>query len=580
LRALTTLALAAGCGDSSAPGPLQAGADPAVVSDAGGSTTPPAPAQDVPTPAPCASPGNWSSLVPGPGQASYDPALAAAVARFDRLHEAVSTKALGLSGTHAVVLDPGQRSKLAAFLDSKWNTGDDDPTDDLAQYGDLDAATFVTSWDMATGLYAGSDLAADAFRYAVLRDRGGDCTAVARARHMLAVGLDALHVVATIPGKAGSIARGIARKSLPGAGANAVVPLFDVGGQPLPAEKDNGTWRADNSGLYPDLIWVDSCSRDMLFGWTLAMASAWEVIASDPTIPAQSKNNLGADAKAVLDGLMKTRPSGKDLELWDPDGRRTLHGALHETALDTTYLIKNGPASLMALGEVAALVSVVGDAGAHSYLAALLGPRGLPAAVSQSLSITALAGDQSNHSGYNMLFLTAWLAQRYIDAPQRSTLKKPIEKDLYDPPLAADKPSQWKQSFYDFIVAASSGGAWVKGNAAPSFDAAAVARGLETLTQFPAAPYYDRDVVNCDDAEIAAGSCLLLDGVTTVKLGAGHGDSLVADKPLPITLRPTSNYYWRSNPHFVNGLGSGKSLYPGSDLRLAYWMGRYVRVGQ
>lgn len=580
------LALIAACGDSGPPGAVKSGLDAGVpviaaaVDAAAVDAATDAPAVSVPDAAlPCSSPGTWASLVPGPGQPNYDPVLAASVARYDRLHEALSTKAVGLSGTQRIVDDAATRTKLEAFLGTKWSPGDEDPTDDLLQYGGLDPMTVVTAWDKATGLYAGSDLAADAFRYAVLRDRGGDCTEVARARRMFEVGLAALHAAATIPGKPGSIARSIAHKTLVSTSTSAVTPLFDANGSALPAEKNNGTWRADNSGLYPDLVWEDSCSRDMLFGWTLAMASAWEVVATDPTIAAQTKANLRADAKAVLDGLMTVRPNGKDLELWDPDGRRTLHGALHETNFDTQYLFKNGPASLMALGEVAALVSIVDDAAAKSYLASLLGPRGLPDSIAQTLGTVVLSGDQSNHSGYNMLFMTAWLAHRYIDAPERNGLRKPVEKDLYDPLFVADKPSKWKQSLYDFIVAASSGGAWMKAPSAPSFDAAAVARGLETLREFPAAPYYDSPVINCDDAEIDAGSCLLLDGKTTVTLGSGRGASLVADTPLPMRLRPASNFHWRSNPHAVNSSGSGQNIFAGTDIRLAYWMARYVRVG-
>jgi hypothetical protein len=373
-----------------------------------------------------------------------------------------------------------------------------------------------------------------------------------------------------IPGYPGAIARAIARNDLPGDGTSATTPIFDAQGHPSPLEKNNGTWRADNSTgkLYPKYAWVDSCSRDMLFGWTLAMASAWEVIAKDPTFDAARKSRLAADAKALLGGLMIVRANGKDLELWDPEGRRTFHGNLHETSIDRQYVVKNGVASLMALGEVAALVSVVDDAPARAYLQSLIGPRDLPAAIGQSIAVVALGGDSSNYSAYNMLFLTGFMAHRWVgDATVRAGLGKPLQVDLYAP-LFGPRPADWKQSLFDFVVASTTS----------TFDPGAVARGTETLRDFPSAPYYATAVTNCDAAEVAAKSCTLNDGATVVSLKTANGD-LVADRPIPMKLRPPSNFFWRSSPFLVNQAGDASTVFPGSDARLAYWLGRWVRTG-
>jgi hypothetical protein len=585
IPALAALAIVA-CGTSNADD----GAAPSS-STPPGATTPPPGAGDPPAPpadrdaasdasAPCTpSSGTWASMVPGPGQAGYDAALAKAVARYDRFHEAIAAHATGLAATVIVSPDVAMRAKVDHLLGTAWSPGDLDPTDDLQQYETIDPDAFVTYWSMATGMYAGAEMAADAYRYGVLRDRGGDCTELARARKMIDVGLDAFHTVVAIAGKPGSIARSIARSDLPGDGKAAVTPLFDPGGAPLPATKNNGTWRADNSSAksYPTLIWMDSCSRDMLFGWTLGIAAMWEVIAEDPSFDPAKKTRLQDDARSILVGLETVRPTGKDLEIWDPDGRRTLNGNMHESSVDREYIIQNGVASMMALGEVAGLVSVVDDAPAKAYLAQLTGSRGLPTSTTQSMSVIALGGDQTNYSSYNMLFMTAWMAHRYVqDASIRTMLKNPVEHDLYAP-LFGLKPSQWKQSFFDFVVAASSGDAWAGGSLASTFDAAAVARGLDTLVHFPAAPYYAPGKDNCDANEIAAGVCTLLDGVTVVKASSSKGE-IVADVPVPIALRPPSNYFWRSNPFQLNGIGDANTIYPGSDLRLAYWLGRYVRI--
>jgi hypothetical protein len=518
-------------------------------------------------------------MIPGPGQAGHDAALAATVARYDRFHEAVGIAATGLAASLNVSSDLAMRQKLDALLGGPWAATDDDPTDDLLQYQGLDPKNLVTSWGLSTGMYAGAEMAADAFRYAVLRDRGGSCNDQARARKVLLVALDAFHVAVAITGQSGSLARAIARKGLAGDGMAAVVPLADAAGKPLPAEKDNGTWRADNSpgGQFATHIWIDSLSRDMLFGWTLGIASIWEVIKNDATFPAAVKTRLQAEARAILDGLRVVRPSGKDLEIWDPDGRRTFHGNLHETSVDRAYVVKNGVASMMALGEVAGLVSIVDDASARGYLDSLLGSRNLPGAISQSMSVISLGGDQTNHSAFNMLFMTTWMAARYVPAPAvRSGLVGPAV-GVYAP-LFGDKPIEWKQSLFDLVIAASKGGAWSGGNASTSYDAAATARAVETLKGFPEAPFYALGKENCDSAEVASGTCTLLDGVTSVTLRLVDGN-VVANKPIPMKLRPPSNYYWRSNPFLVNGAGDPNAVFPGSDLRLAYWLGRYVRVG-
>lgn len=577
---LATVAFACGASGDGAEGSAAPGASPGPASSAQASASPAAASAEPPPDAGAGcvpSSATWQSLVGGPGQTGHDPALAQKVARYDRLHEALVTRATGLAGTITLKPDASARQKLDAFLGAPWAEDDLDPTDDLAQYAGLDAFDLVTAWGKSTGMYAGSEVAADAFRYGVLRDRGGSCTDVARVRAMLLASLDALHAVTAIAGGKGSIARSVGRRDLPGDGQIALTPLADGAGNPLPPEKNNGTWRADASpdGAYPKLAWEDSCSRDMLFGWTFAMAATWEVVRADATVPQATKDRLRADAKGILDGLRKVRPSGKDLELWDPDGRRTYHGNLHETSIDRQYILQNGVASMMALGEVAALAFVVDDAASKAYLAELTGPRALPQATTQSMSVIALGGDSSNHSAFNMLFMTAWLAERYLPDPSvRAVLEKPV-RDVYAP-LFGESPATWGQSFFDLVAAHAAGKGAVGVPVSPATDSNALARAEATLRGFPEAPYYARTVENCDAGEIASGTCLLNDGTTVVKLSNGKA-GLLADRALPMALRPPSNFFWRTSPFLVNGAGDPNVVYPGSDLRMAYWLGRWVR---
>jgi hypothetical protein len=312
------------------------------------------------------------------------------------------------------------------------------------------------------------------------------------------------------------------------------------------------------------------------------MASAWEVIKDDASIPAAIKQSLQADARSILAGLMVKHASlagTVDLELWDPDGRRTYHGNLHESSLDRVYIpfSKTGPASMMALGEVAGLVYVSDTQAARTYLQSLIAPRGLAReAASGSMSVIALAGDQTNHSSYNMLFLTGYLAGRYVEDPAaRKDIAQSVQGKIYLQGVGASQPATWGQAFYDLVYSASTGGAEVGKILSKNLDAASLARTITTLRNFRDAPFFGTAVTNCDASEVAAGSCTLSDG-TVVGVRTAQG-SVVADRAIPMQLRPPSNYYWRSNPFEVNGDWGENNLFPGSDFRLVYWMGRYLQ---
>lgn len=181
------------------------------------------------------------------------PDLEAKARGFDRLFHAVNASSTGLN-TEVRVETAAGKAALDAFL-----AGDG---------GEL-PVTVVDRWAKVAGAYAGVGVAADAFRYGTLHDQGAPCDEVDEARAHLQRDLDALHLAVAITGEPGVIARGFARGDLPGVGADVeTVPLFDDGGAPLPEEKNNGTWREDNSeaGAYPEYVWEDSCSRDQYVG--------------------------------------------------------------------------------------------------------------------------------------------------------------------------------------------------------------------------------------------------------------------------------------------------------------------------
>jgi hypothetical protein len=286
--------------------------------------------------------------------------------------------------------------------------------------------------------------------------------------------------------------------------------------------------------------------------------------------------------------LKVVRESGYDLEIFDADGRTTYHGYMNEHNYDRHYIpwlpIKNGMYSLMAIGSVAALLYVSGDQELYDYLHDDL--------LSAERRLDWIYGHNqvgidlwiwSNYSSYNMAFMGAWLAYRYLDDERaRENAAVALRDLLYDKPMwHSRQPKLLKQSFFDFTVAGALAGSTAWSPMVEPPDAEAVARGVETLYEFKEPPFWDYATINCDDAEIASGHCLAADGVTELDIMPilGRGDKVVSQQVVPMHTRPPSNYYWRSNPYEVNGDGGvgGGTLLPGVDFRWAYWMGRWTR---
>jgi len=532
---------------------------------------------------------DFRTLVPGPCEAGHDAQLADLALRYERSFHVFSAAALGGNAdvTFAVE-DTAHREAIAAFL------RDSDGWDFEAETG-LDPVGIATTTRKVTGLYAGVGIAADAFRYAVLRDQGYPTAEVDRARGFLLDGLELLHVATEITGVHGGLARSVGRKDLPGDGQIPLVPLFDDNGTALPDPKNNGAWRADNSegGQYPELVWEDSCSRDMALGWVTAYGAAWEAIAEDPAVDAAVKSRLRADAKAIGEHLRTVRESGYDLEIHDPDGRRTMHGCLNEHNFDCqAYLpfVDNGFHAVMALGMVGALAYASGDPELASYLNdELIAERGLPGMLLEDVVLNTDVGYETNFSGVNMTFGGALLALRYVDDPAaREVLREAVDTHVYHRDGAVWQPADMGQSLFDFVYALASTGGSASVGPTDAPDADAVARGVATLAAFPEPPFWDEAVTSCPDAVCdcdhvnvpeGAETCTLADGSTVEVLGCrGRGCALITKTPIPKALRPPSNYDWRSSPFRPNGGGDGAALLPGVDFRFAYWLGRYLRV--
>jgi len=530
---------------------------------------------------PCGS-GEYTGtyLIPGPGEPGYDAALALKAHRYERQFHLFNALPMGVNVDAVVpVSEKEHRELIEGFLHntSSW---------DFEEYaGGQAARDVIGGWHKVAGLYAGAGIAADAFRYSVLRRQGADCREIDRARRHLIDGLDSMHIAFTIAGKPGVVARGFILKDLPGMAENIeTVPLFDSDGRPLPPVKNNGTWREDQSGLYPEYVWEDSISRDQVLGWAMASAAAIEATRGDETIPEAVKERIKEDSSAFLEELMVVRESGYDLEFPDADGRTTFHGYLNENNVDGAYLpgLKNGFYALMALGITGAFTYASDLSEAEGYIyEELIGERHLPEIALDYIKFVD-RGTGSNFSNWNMAITAALLALRYIDhADARKKLLDTLDRKLYNGPPGSRRPVELKQSLFDLVYSGAVTGGTAFNPPDSPHDALSADRALETLGEFPSPPFWNFARTNCDEDEIEAKECVLDDGTEVGLAGyAGWNGNLVADSPIPMRVRPPSNYYWRSNPYEPNGGGDGSALLPGVDFRIAYWLGRWTVLAE
>ncbi len=529
-------------------------------------------------------------LIPGPCEEGYDADLDAKARRYDRTWTLFNASVFGVNTDVGVAAaNVEDRTLIDTFIREM-----DGWEDAFEAYAGKKPADLITGFNKVAGLYGGVGIVADAYRYGVLRDQGYPAADVDQARGQLLRALETLHMATAITGVEGVICRGLALK----AWGYETTPLFDAEGVPLPYEKNNGAWREDNSGLYPDVIWEDSVSRDMLIGWAAAYGAAGEVIRDDDTIPAAAKATLQADARALGRALMVVGESGYDLEVPDADGRITLHGWLNEHNLDgQIYLpeFENGFHAIMALGIVGAYAYAAEDPELSAWFEEdLVLARELPRIAKEHVNELTDFGYGSNFSNYNMAFMGYWMALRYVQDPgARELLRLGVKGSLYDRPGEDFQPADIGYSFYDFTFVTG----WADGSAYAPMTAepldAALESGMNTLRLFAEPPYWNHTVINCPafeactcadsqcscPPEATAEPCVASDGETLLTpLGCkGWKCSVVVDAALPWDLQRPSNYHWRSAPHDANGGGDGSGLLPGVDFRFAYWIGRWAQ---
>ncbi len=417
-----------------------------------------------------------------------------------------------------------------------------------------------------------------AARLMVLRRDGASAQEIAAARDTCVRAARTWHVFGAIAGP-DSIARGVRRitplagePALPGSPPD-LVPLADANGA-LPANKGD-TWRAPVAPGFDDWIWVDNTSKDQVSGYALAVLWLWDALRADPNAPQDVVDAMAADLGRFAKNLMKVAPElGVDLVVRDADGRLTSYGDLNSrlvsgtsgAALPEGSLLANGFNAMLAMGIMAAAYQVTRDETiGQFYYGELVGRRDYYKAAIETASLVYL-GEKTNFSNVNMLAIAlATLGRIEREPTARARLLDVIDKfwDSGNSRSAVHADQPW----FDVLVA---GFGRAEKPEIPE-------RMRVALSGHGAAPTFQRERINCDADEIAARSCVAIDGATTLTLSAqtGRGGGPVSTTALPFSIRPDSNFLWRSDPFQVND-GGGNRLNPRGDWLAAYWLGRLL----
>ena len=325
---------------------------------------------------------------------------------------------------------------------------------------------------------------------------------------------------------------------------------------------------------------MDDASRDILDGYVFALGAAYDVGAGDPAIPVEKIERLVEHARAIGLRLIESVEVAEDVEIdlviQDADGRPTTYHALSaEEFLEgiVTEESSNGFNAVMATGILRTLYHVSGEPKIwERYRELISGTRDYLGVMERALTDLIYFREITNYSVVNMAFLAVYGLLRYENDPGvASRVRRVLETELYDVGVDRD-PRGLELTFFDFIFAG------FRAEGTLGIGAEAVVDGLAGLEGHPGAPYWDLSTLNCDEAEIAALDCVLLDG-TRVALSARRGyggERAVAVEPLPVELRPPSDFMWRSDPYAVNGGGRDRLNF-GGDFHAAYWLGRFLR---
>ncbi len=532
------------------------------------------------------------------------PALDDLVRRHERQFYHFNAYPFGLS-LNVHVKDFAARGLIQAFLDQE-------DQDDFQTFAGVHHHELMTAYGEHgdLGFFGGVALAGTAFRYLALKREGAPAEVLARARAAVVRAAESWHVFYVVTGgqnggdstiPQGVVARGVVRlvpedpddPPIPGLESFKPVPLHDAQGNPLPMPKDNGSAREDlSAGLLPPNTWgwIDSASKDQLTGQVLGLVALYDAMKDDPDVDQALVERLAEDARGLgrmllrkheISGMEGLVGEGEyDLIIMDSDGRATKHHDLNPLSFEKFYQPHDSPMFnvlnlVLATGILRGIHHVSGDPDIERFLyEEFLGRRGYldkmrhfdgPDAFNYIYLGLATNTDNPDLTSV-ALFVTLYTE---TDPEVLSVFRRFLHDGWWAP---ASEPrfcaSKAKQPLWHaiFLAMTDLGAEAVQG----------VREELARLLQgFPLAGYWQDPRINCDEAEIAQGECLAVDGKTVIRLAGKSPDGdWLAEEALDPAIRPLSDFNARSNPFRVNGGGDGLRLNPGGDLLAAYWIGR------
>ena len=286
---------------------------------------------------------------------------------------------------------------------------------------------------------------------------------------------------------------------------------------------------------------------------------------------------LVEDARAI--GLRLTQEvevapgQSAHLVVVDADGRPTTYHAMSAEEITPGTVVPepvNGFNALLGVAVMRTIFHITGDEEiGRFYYGELVSERKYFDTIERT-SVLIYQKEQTNYSNVNMAFLAALGVLRYESDPAlRAQMQRILQDELYAP--GAEREARGLgMSLFDFVYAAYAP------DPGSAMTTAAVAEALATLSDVPEAPYWNEELINCDEFELDSLDCVGIDG-TPLPLAdrIGRSDIVVAVAPVPMRIRPPSNYIWRTDPHQVNGEGSDR-LNPGGGAYCAYWLGRFL----
>ncbi len=511
------------------------------------------------------------TVLPGPGVEGYLHTLGGKAELLERQHQAINSAPFGMS-LNADITD---RTPVESWLDDS----DGYTQEDLEDWSGVKLDELVVAYGGLgdLGMSGGVAAVADAWRLGLVReDHEAPMEEVERAYWRMSQLMEGLHVMAAITGRPGSLARGLGLATMPGMAEVVPLPMYDDDGAPLPTVKES-VWREDQSGVYPQFLFLDDTSEDQWVGYILALGAVWEVAQGDERLDPEWLDPLRADARAMGAALQLLSPdTGLDLTLIDADGRPTTVHDLNASELDGE--VNDTPANpvnaLLALAGLKVLAEVSEDPAIEEYYLELAEGRGYAELAGESGDVIWL-GYATDYSNVNMVFTAL-----------HSLLRLEKDPGLHETYLNALRgawsegtdraPWHFHSAWFTFLYAAH-----------VAVDDEVIEAAAMNLLGSAGPPYWTDEVENCDEAEIALGSCVGVDGTTRITLygeqvdggfvaGSAHDAWPVASSYVPQSVRPASDFAWRSDPYAVNG-AAGPTLNPGGDFRAAYWTGRWLQ---